>query len=256
MMKKEFMYMNETSGIEKNHLKFKEEIKEYWNKRSITFDDEVGHGGADRNECLLWQDHFKQILGEKPLKILDVGTGTGFIALNLAELGHHVTGIDLGDLMLQKARTNAERRGLNATFLIGDAEDLDFPDNSFEVIICRHLFWTLLQPDQTMAEWMRILTSNGRVILIDGKKNPPKGDRPKVYTNVHEGKVYSDELIDQVQGVDVTVAQISDTLAVAGFVNITSISLDDIALHHSDQTREKTRNQPHDSEVNIVMGYV
>lgn len=236
--------------------KYKDEIKEYWNERSVTFDDEVGHGGADRHECLLWQSHFREILGESTVKILDIGTGTGFIALNLAELGHLVTGIDLGDKMIEKARINARNRGLDASFMLGDAEHPDFADNSFDVIICRHLFWTLLQPVQALRAWKRILTEHGRVILIDGKKNPPTGDKPKVYTAVHDGKVYSDELVDLVQGVDVTVSQISEALITAGFSKTDHLSFDDIAQYHHSQSTERVGTESSEGEVNIVVGYV
>lgn len=248
--------MYDENKIDTNYSGFKEEIKDYWNKRSLTFDDEVGHGGADRTECLLWQSHFSQTLGEKSLKILDVGTGTGFIALNLAELGHQVTGIDLGEMMLEKARLKADKTGLATTFLLGDAEHPNFPDHSFDVIICRHVFWTLLEPEQTLAEWKRILTDDGLVVLIDGKRNPPKGDKPRVYTSVHEGKVYSDDLANHVPGVDVTVQQISDALVAAGFTKIRTCSLDDIAQHHAGMSREKTGDQPSENEVNMIIGHV
>ncbi len=243
--------MDSSTGSEH---KYKEEIKNYWNERSVTFDDEIGHGGADRHECLLWQNHFKDILGEQRLSILDLGTGTGFIALNLAELGYQVTGIDLGDQMLEKARLNAQNKGLEVCFLLGDAEKPNFPDDSFDVLICRHLFWTLLTPDQTMLEWRRLLRKNGRIILIDGKKNPPSGDKPKVYTNVHGGKVYSDELVEQVQGVDVTVSQISQVLTKAGFTQITHLSLDDIAQYHDQRSKDKPSDVSSTSEVNMIIG--
>lgn len=115
-----------------NEQKYKEEIAEYWDERSITFDKEVGHGGADQYECQLWKNHFTELLGMSPLRILDIGTGTGFIALNLAELGHQVTGIDLSEMMIEKATKKVMNKGLDAVFLIGDAERPDFPDNSFE----------------------------------------------------------------------------------------------------------------------------
>ncbi len=236
-----------------NDQRYKDEIADYWNERSVTFDEEIGHGGADRAECLLWKLHFREIIGEEPLKILDVGTGTGFIGLLLAELGHEITGIDLGEKMLEKARAKAEKTDLSATFLIGDAERPDFPADSFDIIICRHVYWTLLEPEKTLRSWREILRSSGRVVLIDGKKNPPTGDKPKVYTNVHGGKVYSDELVEKVQGVDVTIAEISENLSRSGFINIRTVSLDDIATYHSEQTKKRSGEKSQGGEVNVVI---
>lgn len=235
--------------------RYKQEIAEYWNERSITFDDEIGHGGADAHECLLWQNHLKEIIGVKPLRILDVGTGTGFIGLLLSDLGHEVTGIDLGEKMLEKARAKADKRDLSATFHIGDAEKPDFPHASFDIIICRHVYWTLLNPGETLKTWYNILKPGGKAVLIDGKKNPPLGDKPKVYTNVHEGKIYSDELVEKVQGVDVTVQEISGNLTKSGFKSVRIISLNDIAIYHAQQVKDRSGDK-HDGEVNVVVAEV
>jgi len=236
--------------------RYKKEIADYWNERSITFDDEIGHGGADAHECILWKNHFKDIIGVNPLKILDVGTGTGFIGLLLADLGHDVTGIDLGEKMLEKARVKTEKRNLSATFLIGDAENPDFPKGSFDIIICRHVYWTLLDPDKTMNKWYSLLKNGGKVVLIDGKMKPPIGDKPKVYTNVHEGKIYSSELVEKVQGVDITVQEISETLTRSGFKSIRVVSLNDIVLYHTEQMKKLSEGNNSDGEVNVVVAEV
>nr|WP_319540639.1 methyltransferase domain-containing protein [uncultured Methanospirillum sp.] len=238
-----------------DYQRYKHEIAEYWNERSTTFDDEIGHGGADAHECALWQNHFKDIIGNKPLKILDVGTGTGFIGLLLADLGHDVIGIDLGEKMLEKARAKTEKRHLSAIFLIGDAEKPDFPPGSFDIIICRHVYWTLLDPRETLKTWYNILKPGGKAVLIDGKKNPPSGDKPKVYTNVHEGRIYSDELVEKVQGVDVTVHEISENLTKSGFKSVRIISLNDIAMYHAQQVKNRAGDKQ-DGEVNVVVAEV
>ena len=62
------------------------------------------------------------------MKILDVGTGAGFLALLFAEMGQ-VTGIDLSVGMLEKAKHNAENMGLKIDFFHGDAENLSFEDS-------------------------------------------------------------------------------------------------------------------------------
>ncbi|MEW6242910.1 MAG: class I SAM-dependent methyltransferase [Bacillota bacterium] len=63
-------------------------------------------------------------------RVLDVGTGTGIVAASLAESGAIVTGVDLSEPMLRRARS---KRIPGATFLRMDAKELAFPDASFHV---------------------------------------------------------------------------------------------------------------------------
>ncbi len=103
------------------------------------------------------------------MRILDVGTGTGFLALILAELGHKVVGVDLSRGMLQVAREKARRTGIDIVFELGDAENLPFDDSSFDAVICRHLLWTLPDPQRAVGEWSRVVRAGGKVVAIDGR---------------------------------------------------------------------------------------
>lgn len=97
-----------------------------------------------------------------------MGTGAGFLALLFAEMGHNVTGVDLSPGMLEKAKHNAEHMGLEVDFFYGDAENLPFEDNSFDLVVNKFLLWTLPQPACAVREWKRILKPGGRVLAIDG----------------------------------------------------------------------------------------
>ena len=70
----------------------------------------------------------------KSLKIIDVGCGTGRHAIELARRGYQVTGIDLSESMIQKAREKAKQENLQIYFLTMDARDLPF-ENEFDVAI-------------------------------------------------------------------------------------------------------------------------
>lgn len=149
----------------------KENVKTYWNERSSTFDDDIGHG-TDETECRLWKHYLTGIIGPEPRKILDVGTGTGVIAIILAELGHEVIGIDLGKKMLDVGRKKTQIRGLRIAFMAGDAENPPFADNTFDCVICRHLLWTLPHPNAAISEWTRVCRPKGVIIAIDGHTKP------------------------------------------------------------------------------------
>lgn len=70
--------------------------------------------------------------------------------------------------MIAKARKKAEVSKLTLELRTGDAEHLPFGDESFDVIISRHLLWTLPHPEIALKDWHRVLIPGGRVLIIDG----------------------------------------------------------------------------------------
>ncbi len=100
--------------------------------------------------------------------VLELGSGTGRVALALAELGHDVTGIDASEAMIGPARAAARRRGLEAQFVLADMRSLDL-GRRFGLIICplsgfRHL---LTPNDQAaaLAGVRRHLAPGGLLVL-------------------------------------------------------------------------------------------
>lgn len=147
----------------------KKEIASCWNGNAESYDSRYGHGLKSTAEEIAWKEMLRKLTGETPLDILDVGTGTGFLAILLAELGHKVTGIDLSEGMMVKGKEKATAKNLQIQFLLGDAENLpkEFA-GKFDMVINRHLLWTLLEPEKSLAEWNRVLKPGGRVAIIDG----------------------------------------------------------------------------------------
>jgi ubiquinone/menaquinone biosynthesis C-methylase UbiE len=143
----------------------KEQIKKYWDMRSETYDNSPGHSGLPE----VWRNVLYETFGDKKLRILDVGTGTGFLAILLAELGHDVVGIDLSEKMLERAKKKADEKGLDIEFMIADAENLPFDDGEFDAVINRHLLWTLPNPQKAINEWSRVVKKGGKVVAIDGR---------------------------------------------------------------------------------------
>lgn len=135
----------------------KKKIKDYWNERSSTFDLSPGHVIGSREEEEAWKSLFQDKFGDGVQKILDVGTGTGFLSLILAEMGYDVVGVDVSEKMIEKAKKKAVNRGLKVEFKLGDAEDLPFENGSFDAIVNRAVLWTLPRPRKALAEWRRVL---------------------------------------------------------------------------------------------------
>jgi Methylase involved in ubiquinone/menaquinone biosynthesis len=105
------------------------------------------------------------------MKILDVGTGPGFFAIIMSLAGHDVTAIDCTQAMLDEAKSNAESFGAIADFRIGDSQALEFPDDSFDLIISRNVAWTIIDAEKAYSEWRRVLKSGGKVLIFDANWN-------------------------------------------------------------------------------------
>ena len=154
-------------------MTLKNRIETYWSKSADGYDRQFGHGLHSDKEKKLWLELLTKNLSCKPgAKILDVGCGTGFLALLLAQLGYNVTGIDLSDTMRAAATRKANQMGLNITILRGDAEAPDFASENFSVVISRHLVWTLPNPSKALLAWKRVLKPEGQVMIIDGVWTP------------------------------------------------------------------------------------
>ena len=100
--------------------------------------------------------------------ILDVGCGPGFYSMLFGSKGYRVTGIDYSDKMVEEARKNAKDRGVEADFRVMDAQDLQFPDGSFDLVLSRDVFWCLEHPERAYSEILRVLRPGGMAIVSDG----------------------------------------------------------------------------------------
>ncbi len=151
----------------KNINNIESRVQNYWTKRAHDFNI-VRKNELNSSISKRWTEEIVHFLPEdKPLRILDVGTGTGYFAILLSQIGHQVTGIDLTDAMLQEARENAALYQVCPVFLQMDAQNLDFPDQSFDVVISRNLTWTLPEPETAYKEWMRVLKKGGILLNFD-----------------------------------------------------------------------------------------
>lgn len=148
-------------------------VTNYWDKRSDSYKN--GVNGFEKEERDIWENILQSYLdGQENLKVLDIGTGVGFLALLFAEMGHEVTAVDISEDMLGKAENNADKLGLDIKFHYADAEDLPFEDGYFDVVVNKYLLWTLPDPDKTIKEWKRVLKPDGRLMAIDGNWFDPK----------------------------------------------------------------------------------
>jgi ubiquinone/menaquinone biosynthesis C-methylase UbiE len=144
-------------------------IRAHWNSRAEVFDNVDDHGLTSEAQRQAWGEVLSPLAGGPPQRVLDVGCGTGFLAIIFASLGHAVTGVDFAPQMVERARQKAIRESLDIDFQVGDAVALDSDDQTFDVVAGRHVLWNLPDPERGVREWLRVLKPGGRLALVEGK---------------------------------------------------------------------------------------
>jgi len=144
-------------------------VAQHWDRRATHFDEDFGHSIGSPAERAAWDRILDLVVPfARPIDALDAGCGTGFLSLEMAVRGHRVSGIDFAPAMLAAARSKAASQRLSVHFEEGDAEQLPFPPGSFDLVISRHVLWTLPHPEAAIDEWIRVLRPGGRLAIVDG----------------------------------------------------------------------------------------
>ena len=149
------------------------ENRDYWTNRASGY-SEINQDELRTSQREVWRGELKTHIERqfpdrdpKSVRVLEIGTGPGFFAILLCELGYDVTAVDLTPAMLEEARKNAGSLSDRIVFLEMNAEALTFPDHSFDVILSRNLTWNLPHPEAAYREWKRVLKPGGLLLNFD-----------------------------------------------------------------------------------------
>jgi ubiquinone/menaquinone biosynthesis C-methylase UbiE len=168
----------------------KQQVAAHWDRRAAHFDEDFGHAIRTPAERAAWDRILDLVLaGRRALDALDAGCGTGFLTFELAARGHQVTGVDFAPAMLAEARRKAAERGVSVRFEEADAEQLPFGPASFDLVVSRHLLWTLPHPEAAIDEWIRVLRPGGRLVVVDGQFDA--GAAPPAQENARTSAEYA-----------------------------------------------------------------
>jgi 2-polyprenyl-3-methyl-5-hydroxy-6-metoxy-1,4-benzoquinol methylase len=100
-------------------------------------------------------------------RVLDVACGTGNLAIPIARHGAIVTGVDIAANLLVQARERAAAEGLSATFDEGDAEQLPYPDASFDAVVTMFGAMFAPRPELVASEFARVLKPGGLLAMAN-----------------------------------------------------------------------------------------
>jgi len=113
-------------------------------------------------------EEFVERLPIRPgVRVLDVACGTGNGVIPAARAGATVTGVDIAPNLLEQARTRAEQEGLTADLREGDAEQLEFADASFDVVMSTFGAMFAPRPEKAAAELLRVCKPGGLIAMAN-----------------------------------------------------------------------------------------
>jgi ubiquinone/menaquinone biosynthesis C-methylase UbiE len=138
-----------------------ERLKRVWKREAPTYDRRMGFF-----ERVLFRDGREWVCSRASGEVLEVAVGTGR-NFTFYPQGVRLTGIDLSPAMLEFAREKAGELGLDADLRENNAQELPFPDASFDTVVCTLSLCSIPDDRRAIAEMKRVLRPGGRLLLLD-----------------------------------------------------------------------------------------
>lgn len=149
-------------------------VQDYWSDSVVVREEAKRTGTASLEYRLAWQDVLRRQLNPnknsvgRKLKILDIGTKTGLMAMLMAQMRHQVTALDPSHSLLEVARQRSEEAKLTVRWEQSplDLGEIDFPSGAFDAITIIDSLTRIPTPRQTLMAYLRVVKPGGRLIII------------------------------------------------------------------------------------------
>jgi ubiquinone/menaquinone biosynthesis C-methylase UbiE len=152
-----------------------ESVKDFWethvNNEYYTDEEQASEAYFSEIEAQRYRWHyhlrdlFRSLEGSRG-RLLEVGSGIGVDSIQLARGGFDVTAVDLTDNAIRVARQFAQHRGVAIDFRLGNAEQLDFPDESFDAVYSFGVLHHTPDIEKAVAEVRRVLKPGGTAYVM------------------------------------------------------------------------------------------
>ena len=144
-------------------------LKKRQDKMRAFFDSVAGRLGKDYVPGKSWKGLAKALLRlMPPMVIADLGSGEGAFALLLAERATKVIAVDTSAKMIEVAREQALRHGIeNVEYSLGDMEEVPIEDGQVDLVFFSQSLHHALHPERAVQEAWRILAPGGRIVILD-----------------------------------------------------------------------------------------
>ena len=158
-----------------NNADLKERVREFWQQHPCgTKFSDAAMGSQEFFERVEAHRYEKEwhipaaanFAGARGLKVLEIGCGMGTDGAQFVRAGADYTGIDLTDAAIELARQRFAVSGLNGNFLVSDAENLDFPDESFDLVYSHGVLHHTPDIEAAIGEIYRVLRPGGRAVIM------------------------------------------------------------------------------------------
>lgn len=148
-----------TTNLTKDFADLKGRLKTTW----MTGDYDVFSRYMEKGA----QDFYDRLAIKPGSRLLDVGTGSGQLAMIAARAGAYVIGSDIAENWIAKARARAAGEGLKVTFDVGDAEELPYEDGQFDVVTSLIGAMFAPRPERVAAELTRVCKPGGMIAMAN-----------------------------------------------------------------------------------------
>lgn len=148
-----------TSALSSEVDSLKARLKQTWMAGDYDRFSRYLEGGA--------REFYERLAVPPGSRLLDVGCGSGQLALMAAKDGLDVTGVDIASNLIERARARAQAEGLRVRFEEADAEALPFEDASFDVVVSLIAAMFAPRPDFVAKELLRVCTPGGTIAMAN-----------------------------------------------------------------------------------------